>query len=59
MVSIRGRVELFNLKSDIAEANDLSEKEPNKLKDLQALYVAWNQENIAPLWRRSDGAGGD
>jgi arylsulfatase A-like enzyme len=59
MVSSRGRVELFNLKSDIAEANDLSEKEPQKLKELQASFAAWNKENIAPLWRRSDGAAGE
>jgi len=57
MVSTRGRVELFNLKSDVAESKDLSDTEPEKLKELQALYVTWNRENIAPLWRRSDGAG--
>jgi arylsulfatase A-like enzyme len=59
MVSTRGRVELFNLKSDIAEANNLSEKEPQKLKELQALFAAWNKENIPPIWRRSDGSAGD
>jgi hypothetical protein len=52
-------VELFNLKSDIAEANNLSEKEPQKLKELQALFAAWNKENIPPIWRRSDGSAGD
>ncbi len=57
MVSTRGRVELFNLKSDVAESKDLSDTEPEKLKELQALYVTWNRENIAPLWKRSDGAG--
>ena len=59
MVSSRGRVELFNLKSDMAETSDLSASEPEKLKELQALYAAWNKENKAPLWRRSDGSAAD
>lgn len=59
MVSSRGRVELFNLNSDMAETSDLSVSEPEKLKELQALYVAWNNENKAPLWRRSDGSAAD
>ena len=59
MVSSRGRVELFNLKSDMAETSDLSVSEPEKLKELQALYAAWNKENKAPLWRRSDGSAAD
>jgi arylsulfatase A-like enzyme len=59
MVSTRGRTELFNLKSDITESKDLSVSEPEKLKELQALYADWNKENMAPLWRRSDGTVGD
>jgi hypothetical protein len=52
-------VELFNLKSDIAEANDLSKNELGKLKEMQSVFAAWNKENIPPLWRRSDGGSGD
>lgn len=59
MVSTRRRVELFNLKSDVAESNDLSTEEPQKLKELQSLYLAWNKDNITALWRRSDGGAGD
>jgi arylsulfatase A-like enzyme len=43
---------LINLAADIAEANDLSDKEPEKLKELQAHYDAWNKEQAEPLWKQ-------
>lgn len=39
---------LFNLASDIREANDLRDKEPEKAKQLLALYEAWNAEQAPP-----------
>jgi len=42
---------LINLAEDIGEANDLSEKNPEKLKELQAVYKAWNDEQHEPLWK--------
>jgi arylsulfatase A-like enzyme len=42
---------LINLASDIAEASDLSEQQPEKLKELKADYDAWNKEQIDPLWK--------
>jgi arylsulfatase A-like enzyme len=42
---------LINLADDVAEANDLSEKEPEKLKELKADYDAWNKEQADPLWK--------
>jgi len=48
--------ELYRLSDDIAESNNLATTQPTKLKELQQLYSDWNKENIAPLWRRSEGA---
>ena len=50
---------LFNVTKDIGEKNDLSAKEPEKLKELEAAYEEWNKLNIAPKWEaRGKGGGG-
>jgi arylsulfatase A-like enzyme len=49
-----GGVELFNLKDDIREKNDLAAKEPAKLKELQAAYAAWDKQMMPAQWRRQD-----
>jgi arylsulfatase A-like enzyme len=41
---------LIYLAEDIGEGNDLSEKHPEKLNELTAVYKAWNNEQHAPLW---------
>jgi arylsulfatase A-like enzyme len=41
---------LFNLAADAGEQNDLAEKEPEKLKELQKLWDKWNAEQAKPLW---------
>jgi arylsulfatase A-like enzyme len=41
---------LYNLKDDIGEATDLSPKHPDKVRDLQAAWDAWDKANVAPLW---------
>ncbi len=41
---------LFNLAADPAEATDLSAREPERAKRLQALWNAWNAGNVPPLW---------
>jgi arylsulfatase A-like enzyme len=43
---------LINLATDIAEANDLSAKEPEKLNELTAAWKAWNAEQKEPLWKQ-------
>jgi hypothetical protein len=35
---------LFNLKDDIGEKNDLAEKYPEKLAELEKLFAAWSDE---------------
>lgn len=49
---------LFNLKNDIGEANDLTAKEPEKVKELLGDWKAWNAEQKEPLWRPAQQKGG-
>jgi arylsulfatase A-like enzyme len=41
---------LYNLKDDIGEATDLSEKEPAKAKELKELWDKWSSEQAKPSW---------
>jgi hypothetical protein len=36
-----GKLQLFNLKSDTAEQNELSKKYPDKLKELKNDLIQW------------------
>ena len=42
---------LINLAKDIGEQNDLSEKEPKKVKELQAAWDKWNAELVPAQWK--------
>lgn len=42
-------LELYNLKNDIGEQNDLIEKEPEKAKELLNLLNSWREETNAPI----------
>ena len=44
-----GRVELYNLKSDLGEQNDLSKEMPDKVRDLQSRLQAWRTAMKAQL----------
>ncbi len=50
---------LFDLARDLGEKNDLAEEEPDKVKQLQALWDKWNADNEPPRWldERWDGNG--
>ena len=50
-----GQPELYDLSTDIAEGTDLSAKNPEKVKELQAAYDAWNAQLAKPLWKRQAG----
>ena len=52
------KFELYNLKTDIAESNDLAEKEPAKLKSLQEKLLALHAEVKAegPVWKKKSPA---
>jgi len=47
---------LYNLASDIHEDHDLTAANPDKVRELQAKWDAWNQANVAPLWGGLGGA---
>jgi arylsulfatase A-like enzyme len=42
---------LFRLTNDPGERNDLATQEPAKVKELQALWDAWNVRNETPRWQ--------
>ena len=44
-----GRLELYNLREDIGETNNLATQRPDKAKELHAKLVAWRQSIGAPM----------
>ncbi len=44
-----GRLELYNLESDIGERENLAKKMPEKAKELHAMLKAWRKEIDAPV----------
>jgi arylsulfatase A-like enzyme len=50
--------QLYNLTSDIGEAKDLAASMPDKVKELQAKWDAWNKSNVPPLWGSAGGGEG-
>jgi arylsulfatase A-like enzyme len=45
-----GKQRLINLADDISEAKDLSAKNPEKVKELKEDWLAWNAQQMEPLW---------
>ena len=41
---------LYNLRADIGETKDLASAMPEKLKELQTKWDAWNAANVSSLW---------
>jgi arylsulfatase A-like enzyme len=54
VVPPRGEASLFHLASDIGEQKDLATTHPDKLKELQRIYAAWDAEMMEPQWIRQD-----
>jgi arylsulfatase A-like enzyme len=50
--------QLYNLASDIGESKDLAASMPEKVKELQAKWDAWNEPNVPPLWGAGSGGEG-
>jgi arylsulfatase A-like enzyme len=42
--------QLYNLKQDIGEKENLAETNPEKLKELAAVWERWNSEMVDPAW---------
>lgn len=41
---------LYNLEEDISEANDLSNKMPEKVDELKNKFEKWEQDKMEPIW---------
>jgi arylsulfatase A-like enzyme len=50
---------LYNLRDDIGETRDLAAAMPDKVKQLEAQWAAWNTGNVAPLWGGGGGSDND
>jgi arylsulfatase A-like enzyme len=44
-----GRLELYNLREDLGEKNNLATQQPEKTKELHAKLVAWRKQVGAPM----------
>ena len=44
---------LYNLAEDIAEKNNLAASNPEKMKELETAWDAWNAQNMPPRWRNA------
>jgi arylsulfatase A-like enzyme len=49
--------ELYNLKNDIGEKQNLAEKEPARFKQMAAAWDEWNSQLIEPSWTPNRNAG--
>jgi arylsulfatase A-like enzyme len=48
---------LYDLSKDIGESTDLAATLPDKVRELQIAWDAWNKDNVPPLWGgRGDGS---
>ena len=47
-----GKPELYDLSKDVSESKDLASEQPEKVKELQAVYDEWNKQQAAPRWER-------
>ena len=45
--------QLYDLKSDIGEKQNLAMQQPEILNDLKQAYAKWNAELVEPLWPRA------
>ena len=53
-----GRLELYNLREDIGEQNNLATKQPDRAKQLQAKLAAWRESIKAPMPKPASGKEG-
>jgi hypothetical protein len=44
-------VQLYNLRQDLGEKENLAEKNPEKLRKLVAVWESYNRQMIDPLWQ--------
>ena len=51
----KGAWELYDLEADPTELNDLSPKQPEKVKELEKLYENWRKKTLVVPWEKLDG----
>lgn len=51
MVLKSGEVELYNIRSDPSESNDLAKDQPNRVNRMLKNWKSWNRLNQPPLWK--------
>ncbi|MGJ8643531.1 MAG: sulfatase-like hydrolase/transferase [Luteolibacter sp.] len=44
------KVELYNLKDDLGEMNNLADAYPEKVQSMKALWMEWDKDKKPPLW---------
>ncbi len=49
-----GKPELYDLAADISESNDIASANPDKVKELQAIYDKWDAQQAKPMWTRDE-----
>jgi arylsulfatase A-like enzyme len=53
LVVKKEQVELFNLAMDVSESKDLSDKHPDIVKEMSALYDSWLEEMADPMNKKT------
>ena len=54
-----GRLELYNLREDLGEKNNLATTNPAKANELHGKIVAWRAAIKAPMPTKNEGAAGE
>ncbi|HVU88217.1 MAG TPA: sulfatase [Pirellulales bacterium] len=52
-------VRLYNLADDVGESRDLAADQPERVKELTAVWSAWNAQLARPLWGQRARSGGE
>ena len=50
IIKTKGKPQLYNLKDDLGETNNLATKHPDRVKRMSTLWRKWNERNKPDLW---------
>lgn len=54
LIKPKGLVELYDLKEDLGEENDLAASQPERVEAMHDRWVEWNKGNAPDLWEAPD-----
>lgn len=54
LIKEKGKPELYHLREDLAETNDLAEAQPERVQAMLARWLEWNEGNAPDLWQTPD-----